>query len=119
MTTTVSISPMLLDFNNNTLRLDRKWPRANGWQKYVEESTYAKVSQEVSSEIFDEQIRVVDFTGAPIADLLYYVEHNGKKVLSGRTNAEGLTERIESGVATKEYIVYWGEDALIRTKNLL
>jgi len=42
MTTTVSISPMRLDFNNNTLRLDRKWPRANGWQKYVEESTYIK-----------------------------------------------------------------------------
>lgn len=28
---------MRLDFNNNTLRLDRKWARVNGWQKYVEE----------------------------------------------------------------------------------
>lgn len=37
MTTNISISPMCLDFNNNILRLDRKWPRGNGWQKYVEE----------------------------------------------------------------------------------
>ena len=37
MTTTVAISPMRLDYNNNILRLDRKWPRASCWQKYEEE----------------------------------------------------------------------------------
>lgn len=42
MTTTLSISPMRLDFNN-TLRLDRRWPEApHGWQKYeAKEEKYA------------------------------------------------------------------------------
>lgn len=35
MITTIGISPMRLDFNNNALRLDRRWPEAlHGWQKY-------------------------------------------------------------------------------------
>lgn len=43
MATTVMISPMRLDYNNNILRLDRKWPRAkHGWQKYEEEVKYVK-----------------------------------------------------------------------------
>lgn len=48
MITTVSISPMRLDFNNDTLRLDRKWPRANGWQKYVKEKI--KVAQKPAEQ---------------------------------------------------------------------
>lgn len=34
MITTVSISPLRLDFNNKILRLDRRWPYARGWEKY-------------------------------------------------------------------------------------
>ena len=47
MTTTLSISPMRLDFNN-TLRLDRCWPEApHGWQKYeAKEVKYASSGTE-------------------------------------------------------------------------
>lgn len=52
MTTTIAISPMRLDFDNNTIRIDRKWPRApHGWQKYEEkEVKYVKASQSVEEE---------------------------------------------------------------------
>lgn len=35
MITTIGISPMRMDFNNNALRLDRRWPQSlHGWKKY-------------------------------------------------------------------------------------
>lgn len=53
MTTTIRISPMRLDYNNNILRLDRKWPRAkHGWQKFVEEKVkHAENGPDKSPEI--------------------------------------------------------------------
>lgn len=67
MTTDVMISPMRLDYNNNILRLDRKWPRASGWQKYEEEKVkYAKV---VSNET-KESMKIID---------VYWMDNKKKK----------------------------------------
>lgn len=46
MVMTVCISPLRLDFNNNVLRLDRRWPYANGWENYKPvEKKWAPASQ--------------------------------------------------------------------------
>lgn len=48
MATSVTLSPMRLDFNDKMLRIDRKWPRAmHGWQKYqTEEVIHTKTATE-------------------------------------------------------------------------
>lgn len=68
MTTTISISPMRLDFNNNQLRLDRKWPRAPyGWQRY--ETQEVKYARGTSSEE-KENMKIMD---------AYWIDEKNKK----------------------------------------
>lgn len=68
MITSIAISPLRLDYNNNMLRLDRKWPRApHGWQKYEpEEVKYAKVAS-------TEEKKNMKITDA------YWIDKNNKK----------------------------------------
>lgn len=58
MITTVCISPLRLDFNNKILRLDRRWPYANGWEKYKpEENKGTAMPAEETTEV--DEIEVV------------------------------------------------------------
>lgn len=73
MTTTIEISPMRLDYNDNMLRLDRLWPRApQGWQKYVEE--VKSVRAETTPNI-----RITD---------AYWINENGDQIRELITNDE-------------------------------
>lgn len=72
MLTTVAISPMRLDFNN-TIRLDRKWPRANYWQNYQpEEVKYVRGESTPN-------VRITD---------AYWINENGNKVRDLVTDQE-------------------------------
>lgn len=63
---------------------------------------------------FDEQIRAVDeATGQPLADLAYFVQTASGRKFSGRTNAEGLCERISTQDA-EELQVWFGPEAEAR-----
>lgn len=60
---------------------------------------------------FDEQIRAVDeTTGEPLPDLAYFVKTATGKTFTGRTNAEGLCERIGTSDA-EELQVWFGPEA--------
>lgn len=52
MTTTIAISPMRLDYNN-LLKIDRRWPDYNGWEKVKEEVKYVKVKSAPNVRITD------------------------------------------------------------------
>lgn len=49
MTTTICISPLRLDFNK-VLRLDRRWPYANGWEHYKPEQHKGTTGQAVEED---------------------------------------------------------------------
>lgn len=121
MTTNIAISPMRLDINNKTLRLDRRWPQAPfGWQHYEEEVVkkirIENMSQEVENS-YDEQVQVFNNWGMPIPHYLYYIELDGKMIASGRTDEQGLTKRFGNTDFAQNYIIYWGEEALAKIEN--
>lgn len=115
MQVAIVLSPLQLKIND--LRLNRRWPETNGfWQRKVQVQVH-KISSPSEQQQYDEQVQVMDDANNPIADLLYYVELDGKFVQSGRTDAEGLTERLESAPVRQKYTYYWGEEALAKMEN--
>jgi hypothetical protein len=65
--------------------------------------------------VYDEQVQLCDdVSGAPVADCAYVVLHGDTVVARGRTDAQGMTERIESGYSEAELTVLWGDDAIAR-----
>ena len=63
---------------------------------------------------FDEQIRAVDqATSQPIADLSYFIQAASGKKYSGRTDADGLCERVNT-LAAEDLQVWFGPEAEIR-----
>lgn len=115
MSCTVYLSPGIIKRNNLPVR-EKVWKISdiNIPQHIVaeDERTAAEEEKKVEVRVYDEQIQVVDYTGTPIDDLLYFVEYNGREIASGRTNSEGLTCRLGKDGVEKEFIVYLGEDAL-------
>jgi uncharacterized Zn-binding protein involved in type VI secretion len=63
---------------------------------------------------FDEQIRAVDhMTGMPIADLSYLIRTTAGQIYSGRTDTNGLCERVGTD-SVEELQVWFGEEAEAR-----
>jgi hypothetical protein len=71
---------------------------------------------------YDEQAQLLDQNGTPASDVLYCIEdEDGSIILSGRTDENGLTQRIPKTDAEQSYKLYWAEDALVRlglSKNI-
>lgn len=121
MTTNIAISPMRLDINNKTLRLDRREEYAPfGWQEYEEEVVKNIRIENISQEFednYDEQVQVFNNWDMPIPHYLYYIELDGKMIASGRTDEQGLTKRFGNTDFAQNYIIYWGEEALAKIEN--
>lgn len=64
--------------------------------------------------VFDEQIKVVDNNNQPIIDFAYCVEFENEIIYSGRTDRNGLTQRIKQKENKDDYSFYWGDEALIK-----
>ncbi|MGL5424620.1 MAG: type VI secretion system Vgr family protein [Serratia fonticola] len=78
----------------------------------IHTSTPGTLNIEYPDTINDEQFKATDAaTGAPLAGYAYYAVSQNGKVISGYTNNEGLTERIETGIES-EIEVFWGDEAL-------
>ena len=114
MITTIFISPIRLDVNKN-LRLNRRWPEANGWEVMKPEEV--KVAQKTVEHDYDEQVQVLNNFGEPIADYLYYIECDGRRLASGRTDEQGLTIRFGAAEFSRDCVIYWGEEALAKIKQ--
>lgn len=108
MIMTIYLSPGIIKRNNLEPR-EKVWKVSDILQKQ-----YFINEEKVDKQIFDEQVCIVDFHGNPIPDLLYYIEYNGIKIASGRTNNEGMIPRIGGDSLKKEFIIYLGEDALTK-----
>ncbi len=67
---------------------------------------------------FDEQTKVIDKNGNPINDFAYCIEFENEIIYSGRTDRNGLTQRIEQKENKDDYSFYWGDEALIKNKNI-
>lgn len=98
MTTNIAISPMRLDINNKTLRLDRRWPQAPfGWQEYEEEVVHYVKEKSTPN------IRITD---------AYWIDEKGNKVRELVTNnAVTLYVAIEDcTIGQSVYLTFEDED---------
>jgi uncharacterized Zn-binding protein involved in type VI secretion len=78
-------------------------------------ASIAEAAADEPVQEFDEQIRAVDqATGQPLADLAYFVQTASGKKFSGRTDADGLCERI-STVDAEDLQVWFGPEAESRS----
>lgn len=82
------LSPGIIKRNNLEVR-EKVWKVSEFQDKQYTVST--KVMDE---QIFDEQVCIIDTQGTPISDLLYYIEYDGVKISSGRTDEKGMIPRI-------------------------
>lgn len=102
------LSPGIIKRNNLEVR-EKVWKVSEFQDKQYTVST--KVMDE---QIFDEQVCIIDTQGTPISDLLYYIEYDGVKISSGRTDEKGMIPRIGGETFKKEFVIYLGEDALAK-----
>ncbi|MFW5444270.1 MAG: type VI secretion system Vgr family protein, partial [Methylococcaceae bacterium] len=66
---------------------------------------------------YDEMIQIVDsITGKPLYDYAFFVEKDGKEIISGRTNTKGELPRIYSS-KPEAYDFFLGDDALAKMEG--
>jgi uncharacterized Zn-binding protein involved in type VI secretion len=88
--------------------------------------TVGRVSSSENSQVssmfvapleFDEQIQVMG-SGNPISDYPYYAVNDSGDVISGRTDSEGKTKRINT-LSKGEFDIYWGDEALAWMEGII
>ena len=94
------LSPGIIKRNNLEVR-EKVWKVSEFQGKQYTVNT--KIMHE---QIFDEQVCIIDTQGAPISDLLYYIECDGVKISSGRTDEKGMIPRIGGETFKKEFVIY-------------
>ncbi|MEM5449140.1 PAAR domain-containing protein [Paraburkholderia sp. BR14263] len=65
------------------------------------------------AKIFDEQVRVWANSGV-LDGYPYFIEMVDGQSFFGRVDSGGVLPRMSTGTSRDDYIVYWGEDALIK-----
>jgi hypothetical protein len=88
-----------------------------GSERAVEVASLANPERFVADDrLFDEQVQALSTPGA-LEGHPYYVEMADGPSRFGRVDSGGSLPRMSTGASLGQYVVYWGEDALIKASE--